>query len=77
MAHQVVCSPERERKGRVDRKEGGAGQAVALRRATKDTGHYGRVVQRGPVRIGCTGDGWRQLPLGPGMSVVPTVKVRD
>jgi membrane fusion protein (multidrug efflux system) len=35
-----------------------------------------KVVQRVPVRILFDGSEWRKYAIGPGMSVVPTVKVR-
>lgn len=74
---KVDAFPDRELTGRVDSFQRGAGQAFALLPPQNATGNYVKVVQRVPVRIEFTGDEWRKLSLGPGMSVVPTVKVRD
>jgi membrane fusion protein (multidrug efflux system) len=61
--------------GRVQSIQRGAGQAFGILPPENATGNYVKVVQRVPVKIvldhvprGCV--------LGPGMSVVPTVKVR-
>ncbi len=71
--------------GHVDSIQRGAGQAFALLPPQNATGNYVKVVQRVPVRIlfdiGDDGHGHqrpdpRRWPIGPGMSVVPTVKVR-
>jgi membrane fusion protein, multidrug efflux system len=67
-------------KGHVDSIQRGAGQAFALLPPQNATGNYVKVVQRVPVRIVFDrGDGApdpARYPIGPGMSVVPTVKVR-
>ena len=66
--------------GHVDSIQRGAGQAFALLPPQNATGNYVKVVQRVPVRIEFDRhDGSpdpRRYPIGPGMSVVPTVKVR-
>ena len=66
--------------GHVDSFQRGAGQAFALLPPQNATGNYVKVVQRVPVRIEFdredNGANWRKYPIGPGMSVVPTVKVR-
>ena len=62
--------------GHVDSIQHGAGQAFALLPAQNATGNYVKVVQRVPVRIAFDGAEWRQHAIGPGMSAVPTVKVR-
>jgi membrane fusion protein (multidrug efflux system) len=62
--------------GHVDSIQHGAGQAFALLPAQNATGNYVKVVQRVPVRILFDGSEWRHYAVGPGMSVVPTVKVR-
>ena len=62
--------------GHVDSIQHGAGQAFALLPPQNATGNYVKVVQRVPVRILFDGSGWRKYDIGPGMSVVPTVKVR-
>ena len=66
--------------GHVDSIQRGAGQAFALLPPQNATGNYVKVVQRVPVRIlfdvGGDRPDPRRFPIGPGMSVVPTVKVR-
>ena len=65
--------------GHVDSFQRGAGQAFALLPAQNATGNYVKVVQRVPVRIEFDRDrnapDPARYPLGPGMSVVPTVRV--
>ncbi|GGB40365.1 multidrug resistance protein A, efflux pump [Sphingomonas metalli] len=77
---KVDAYPDVEFVGHVDSIQRGAGQAFALLPPQNATGNYVKVVQRVPVRILFdTGDGRpdpRRYPIGPGMSVVPTVKVR-
>jgi membrane fusion protein (multidrug efflux system) len=76
---KVDAYPDVEFKGHVDSVQRGAGQAFALLPPQNATGNYVKVVQRVPVRIEFDSQGGpdpRQYPLGPGMSVVPTVKVR-
>ncbi len=66
--------------GHVDSVQRGAGQAFALLPAQNATGNYVKVVQRVPVRITFDikkGPNPRDYNIGPGMSVVPTVKVLD
>ena len=77
---KVDAYPDIEFKGHVDSVQRGAGQAFALLPPQNATGNYVKVVQRVPVRIEFDTDkdspDPRKYPLGPGMSVVPTVKVR-
>ncbi len=73
---RVDAYPDVKFRGHVDSIQRGAGQAFALLPAQNATGNYVKVVQRVPVRIAFDGAEWRQHPIGPGMSVVPTVKVR-
>ena len=76
---RVDAYPDIEFKGHVDSVQRGAGQAFALLPAQNATGNYVKVVQRVPVRIEFDTDSGpdpRKYPLGPGMSVTPTVKVR-
>jgi membrane fusion protein, multidrug efflux system len=63
--------------GHVDSIQHGAGQAFALLPPQNATGNYVKVVQRVPVRILFDGAEWRHYAIGPGMSVVPTVQVRE
>ncbi|MGN6278386.1 MAG: HlyD family secretion protein [Sphingomonas sp.] len=65
--------------GHVDSIQRGAGQAFSILPPQNATGNYVKVVQRVPVRIEFDtqhGADPRKYPIGPGMSVVPTVKVR-
>ncbi|MBX9881175.1 MAG: HlyD family secretion protein [Sphingomonas sp.] len=66
-------------KGTVDSIQRAAGQAQSILPAQNATGNFVKVVQRVPVRIEFdlkNGPDPRRYPIGPGMSVVPTVKVR-
>ena len=57
----------------------GSGNAFALLPPQNATGNYVKVVPRVPVRIvfdAKNGPDPKRYPIGPGMSVVPTVKVR-
>jgi membrane fusion protein (multidrug efflux system) len=60
--------------GHVDSLQAGSGAAFSLLPAENATGNYVKVVQRVPVKI--VFDRLPDLELGPGMSVVPSVKVR-
>lgn len=77
---KIDAYPDVEFHGRVDSFQRGAGQAFALLPPQNATGNYVKVVQRVPVRIAFDrrqGDpDPLRYPIGPGMSVVPTVKVR-
>lgn len=76
---KVDAYPGIKFKGVVNSVQRGAGQAFALLPPQNATGNYVKVVQRVPVRIEFdvkNGPDPRRYPLGPGMSVVPTVKVR-
>jgi membrane fusion protein (multidrug efflux system) len=65
----------REIDGHIDSLQRGAGQAFGLLPPENATGNYVKVVQRVPVKI-VLDDLPKDCPLGPGMSVVPSVKVR-
>jgi membrane fusion protein (multidrug efflux system) len=62
-------------RGHVDSIQRGAGQAFGILPPENATGNYVKVVQRVPVKI-LIDRVPRNCPLGPGMSVEPTVKVR-
>ncbi|MFE0754262.1 HlyD family secretion protein [Inquilinus sp. NPDC058860] len=70
----IDAYPDRDFPGHVDSQQFGSGTAFALLPAENATGNYVKVVQRVPVKI--VFDDPPDLPLGPGMSVVPTVTVR-
>ncbi|CAN5358206.1 HlyD family secretion protein [soil metagenome] len=78
VAIKVDAYPDVAFKGHVDSIQRGAGQAFALLPPQNATGNYVKVVQRVPVRIEFDAKGGpdpRKYPIGPGMSVVPTVKL--
>jgi membrane fusion protein (multidrug efflux system) len=77
----VDAFPDVPFEGHVDSIQRGAGQAFALLPPQNATGNYVKVVQRVPVRIlfdtpHRDSPDPHKYPIGPGMSVVPTVKVR-
>jgi membrane fusion protein (multidrug efflux system) len=70
----IDAFPDRTFHGRVDSLQAGSGTVFSLLPAENATGNYVKVVQRVPVKI--TFDQIPDAPIGPGMSVTPTVKVR-
>lgn len=70
----IDAYPEKTFHGRVDSVQAGSGTAFSLLPAENATGNFVKVVQRVPVKI--VFDQPPDVYLGPGMSVVPTVKVR-
>ena len=70
----VDAYPGRTFRGHVDSIQAGSGAAFSLLPPENATGNFVKVVQRVPVKIVFDGD--PHVHLGPGMSVVPTVKVR-
>jgi membrane fusion protein, multidrug efflux system len=70
----IDAFPGRVFKGHVDSVQSGSGTAFSLLPAENATGNYVKIVQRVPVKI--VFDAPPDIQLGPGMSVVPTVKVR-
>ena len=75
---KIDAYPDVAFKGHVDSFQNGAGQAFALLPPQNSTGNFVKVVQRVPVRIVFDLKGNpdpRRYPIGPGMSVVPTVTV--
>jgi len=76
---KIDAFPNVEFKGYVASFQQGAGQAFAILPPQNATGNFVKVVQRVPVRIVFdvkNGPDPRKYPIGPGMSAVPTVKVR-
>lgn len=72
---RIDAYPDRKLTGHVASVQPGSGTAFSLLPAENATGNYVKVVQRVPVKI--VVDKWPpDLPIGPGMSVVPWVKVR-
>jgi membrane fusion protein, multidrug efflux system len=70
----IDAYPERPIRGRVDSVQPGSGTAFSLLPAQNATGNYVKIVQRVPVKI-VMDDPPTDVAVGPGMSVVPTVRV--
>jgi membrane fusion protein (multidrug efflux system) len=72
---RIDAYPGRQLRGHVASVQPGSGTVFSLLPAENATGNYVKVVQRVPVKIVI--DDWpSDLAIGPGMSVVPWVKVR-
>ncbi len=72
----VDAFPDVDFHGKVVSIQNGAGQAFQLLPPQNATGNYVKVVQRVPVRISINAQDLQKYPLGPGMSVVPSIRVR-
>jgi membrane fusion protein, multidrug efflux system len=70
----IDAYPERTIHGHVDSVQPGSGTAFSLLPAQNATGNYVKIVQRVPVKI-IMDDPPTDVALGPGMSVVPTVRI--
>jgi membrane fusion protein (multidrug efflux system) len=70
----IDAYPGRSFTGHVDSIQAGSGTAFSLLPAENATGNFVKVVQRVPVKI--VFDDAPDVLLGPGMSVVPTVKLQ-
>jgi membrane fusion protein, multidrug efflux system len=70
----IDAYPERTFKGHVASIQAGSGAAFSLLPPENATGNYVKVVQRVPVKI--VFDKPPDVYVGPGMSVVPSIKVR-
>jgi membrane fusion protein (multidrug efflux system) len=72
---RIDAYPEHKITGHIDSVQPGSGTVFSLLPAENATGNYVKVVQRVPVKI--VVDQWpTDVAIGPGMSVVPRVKVR-
>jgi membrane fusion protein (multidrug efflux system) len=71
---EIDAFPSRRFKGHVDSIQPGSGTAFSLLPAENATGNYVKIVQRVPVKI--VFDEPPDVPLGPGMSVVPSVAIK-
>ena len=71
---RIDAYPERHFAGHVESIQSGSGAAFSLLPPQNATGNYVKVVQRVPVKI--VFDTPPDVYIGPGMSVVPSVKVR-
>jgi membrane fusion protein (multidrug efflux system) len=71
---EIDAYPHRTFKGHVATIQAGSGTAFSLLPSENATGNYVKIVQRVPVKI--VFNGTPDVLLGPGMSVVPSVKIR-
>ena len=71
---RIDTFPHRIFKGHVDSIQAGSGTAFSLLPAENATGNFVKIVQRVPVKI--VFDEPPDVLLGPGMSVVPTVRTK-
>jgi membrane fusion protein (multidrug efflux system) len=71
---KIDAYPGRTIKGHVDSVQPGSGTAFSLLPAQNATGNYVKIVQRVPVKI-VMDHPPADVALGPGMSVVPTVRI--
>jgi membrane fusion protein (multidrug efflux system) len=71
---KIDAYPERSIRGRVASVQPGSGPAFSLLPPENATGNYVKIVQRVPVKI-VMDHPPADVALGPGMSVVPTVRV--
>jgi membrane fusion protein (multidrug efflux system) len=74
VALEIDAYPERTIHGRVASVQPGSGTAFSLLPAQNATGNYVKIVQRVPVKL-VMDDPPSDVALGPGMSVVPTVRI--
>ena len=70
----IDAYPERTIQGHVASVQPGSGTAFSLLPAENATGNYVKIVQRVPVKI-VMDNPPEDIALGPGMSVVPTVRI--
>jgi membrane fusion protein (multidrug efflux system) len=70
----IDAYPERKIHGHVESVQPGSGTAFSLLPAQNATGNYVKIVQRVPVKI-IMDNPPADVALGPGMSVVPTVRI--
>jgi len=73
---EIDAYPQRKYRGTVDSIQRGAGARFSLMPPENATGNYVKVVQRVPVKILFSEPLPPEIRIGPGMSVVPEVKVR-
>jgi membrane fusion protein (multidrug efflux system) len=73
---KVDAYPQLKLRGHVDSIQSGSGARFSLLPPENATGNYVKVVQRVPVKIVIDESPSSEYRLGPGLSVVPEVKVR-
>ncbi len=74
---RIDSVPGQEFRGHVDSIQAGSGARFSLLPPENAVGNYVKVVQRVPVKIVFEQPPERAQSLGPGMSVVPSVRVKD
>ena len=74
MTLEIDAYPGRAIRGHVDSIQPGSGTAFSLLPAQNATGNYVKIVQRVPVKI-VLDNPPTDVALGPGMSVVPIVRI--
>jgi membrane fusion protein, multidrug efflux system len=74
VALEIDAYPERTIRGHVDSVQPGSGTAFSLLPVQNATGNYVKIVQRVPVKL-VMDNPPADVALGPGMSVVPTVRI--
>jgi len=72
---RVDAYPGRVFQGKIESFQSGTGARFSLMPPENATGNYVKVVQRVPVKITFNEDAWARQLLGPGMSVVPRVRI--
>lgn len=70
---KIDAYPDKTYKGKIDSIQTGTGARFSAFPPENATGNFVKIVQRVPVKIVFTERPDRTLPIGPGMSVVPTV----
>jgi membrane fusion protein, multidrug efflux system len=73
---RIDAYPQHKLRGKIDSIQTGTGARFSLLPAENATGNYVKVIQRMPVKITFVDPAPAGIRLGPGMSVVPTVRVR-
>jgi membrane fusion protein, multidrug efflux system len=73
---RIDAYPGRVFRGHVDSMQAGSGARFSLLPAENATGNYVKVVQRVPVKIVFDEHPGAEYHLGPGMSVVPRVRIK-
>jgi len=71
---KIDAYPGRTIRGHVESVQPGSGTAFSLLPAQNATGNYVKIVQRVPVKI-VMDNPPTDVALGPGMSVIPTVRI--
>jgi len=73
---KVDAYPQLKLHGHIDSIQSGSGARFSLLPPENATGNYVKVVQRVPVKILVDDAPAPEFRLGPGLSVIPEVKVR-